>query len=1071
MNILRKSFVVPALVVGCLSAAAQDSPASTTVPADSARTQKTKGLANAVEIQGTVTDASTRQPLRAINVTYQDVSAAITDSTGHFTLKVPNRNVTIKLMGEGYQAKEIALKGRTTVSAALYEDTYTSFYDAAMLPYRTLSNNRIPYAVTSVQTSNNWAQTAQTPDAFFQGKVAGLNVIRRSGTPNSGANLFLRGISSLYTTNQPLVVVDGVIYDNTDYGGSIIANNYSNPLSYIDIKDIDNVTVIKDGSSTYGTKGANGVIMITTARARELATRIDAAVFGGVNFAPKGLPVMDATQYRTYLSDLLQSGGATEAQIRAYPYMNDNVNNPDYYRYHNNTDWQNQVLKNSSFKNYYLKVTGGDNIARYALSLGVVTNAGVLQETSVSRYNTRFNADLNLSQKLSAIANLSFTFNDQTVRDQGLSPKTNPLYVALIKSPLINVNERSSNGAISPVITDVDTFGVSNPVALINTVQSQNQNYRFVGSIGFNYAFSKVLNLSTIASITVDKIRENLFVPRKGVVDDTIALDNGVILDSRLAAQTKRLLNIYNDTKLSYDKVFNSVHQLSARAGIRFLQPRTEQDILLGANSAIDQLRAVGNTEATLRRTGGEMGKYRWINTYLGADYTLLDKYIVSFNMAIDGSSRFGKNVSNALHVNGNSFAVMPSLAGAWIISSENFLANNRFIDLLKLRASYGMSGNDDIGNYRAQQYYTSQNFLGTQGLVRGNFGNDQLQWESVHKANLGVDAALLNERINLAFDVYQNRTYKMLVNEALPTFSGIVQELTNTGSMKTTGVELSLTGRLVNKPQLKWDLGFTVAHYKSTITRLPGGGNGNIETNYAGGTYLTSLGNVPNVFYGWKSNGIYTTNAEASAQGLQVVQTNGTLVPFRGGDVRFEDLNGDKIIDNNDRQIIGDPNPDYFGSITNRVEWNRFTLEAFFTFSQGNDIYNYTRQQLESQSNYNNQTLAVQNRWRADGQVTNMPRASIGDPVGNSRFSDRWIEDGSYFRLRTASLSYKLPIKAGFLRYSVLYVTGHNLFTLTNYLGFDPEMSATTGVLGQGVDVTMEPQFRSVQAGIRIGL
>ena len=214
--------------------------------------------------------------------------------------------------------------------------------------------SRLPYAVTSVQTTNNWSHTAQTPNAFLQGRVAGLHVVRRSGTPNSGANLYLRGVFSLYTTNQPLIVVDGVIYDNTDFGGSIISNNFTNPLAYIDIKDIDNITVIKDGSSTYGTKGANGVIVITTARAKELATRIDAAIYGGINFAPKNLPVMDDTQYRTYLSDLLQSSGLTEAQIRAYPYMNDDPSNPDYYRYHNNTDWQKEVLKNSSFKNYYL---------------------------------------------------------------------------------------------------------------------------------------------------------------------------------------------------------------------------------------------------------------------------------------------------------------------------------------------------------------------------------------------------------------------------------------------------------------------------------------------------------------------------------------------------------------------------------------------------------------------------------------------------------------------------------------------------------------------------------------------
>jgi TonB-linked SusC/RagA family outer membrane protein len=1056
-NIFKKGLLIPVLCLGFVTVKAQND----TV----AYNQKQIDLAKAVEITGTITHAATRLPLRAISVTYHDYSAAITDSSGHFTLRIPNADVTIIVQGEGFQAKEIALKGRKTVDILLYEDNYISFYDAAVLPLGPLSNSRIPYAVTSIQSKGNWTRTHETPDAFLQGKVAGLNAIRRSGTPNSGANLFLRGISSLYTSNQPLVIVDDIIYDITDYGGTLNSGSYTNPLAYVDIKDIDNVTIIKDGSSTYGTKGANGVIVITTARANELSTRIDFAVYGGVNFSPRNLPLLNAVQYRTYLSDVLQSAGATETQIKGYSFMNDNPSNPEYYRYHNNINWQKEVLNNSTFKNYHLKVTGGDNIAKYALTLGVMSNSGVLKETNISRYNTRFNADFNLSKKLTSTANLSFTYNDLGLKDQGLASKTNPLYVALIKSPLIGVNEVSSSGAVSPVITDVDTFGVSNPVSLITTMQGFNKNYRFVGSMGFNYTFSKLFSLSTTAAVTLDKVRENLFIPSKGVVNDT--LENGTVADNRLGAQTKRMLSIYNDTRFSYDQTFQNIHHLSGRAGVRFLQSNTEQDIALGANSATDQLRSVGNGVAALRRTGGDLGKYRWINTYIGADYSLREKYFISLNVAVDGSSRFGKAVPGALSLSGNSFAVLPSIAGAWLISSENFMAKNSTISLLKLRASYGLSGNDDIGNYNAKQYYVSQNFLGTQGLVRGNFGNNQLQWESVKKLNGGLDVALFNERFNFSVDVYQNKTDKMLVNETLPSITGTTFALTNSGNMKTTGVEASVTTRIINKPAFKWDAGFNVAKYKSTITGLPN----NIFTEYAGGTIISSVGNGPNMFYGFRTNGVFVSDAEATAAGLSIVQANGNILAFRGGDIHFQDVNGDHIIDANDQQIIGDPNPDFTGAITNRVEWKRFALDVLFTFSKGNDIYNYTRRQLESQSNYNNQTTAVINRWRSNGQVTNIPRASFGDPIGNSRFSDRWIEDGSYFRLRTASLTYNLPIKAGFLRYSVLYVTGNNLFTLTKYLGFDPEVSAMPGVLAQGVDITLEPQFRSVQVGLRFGL
>lgn len=1060
MNVFKKGLIVPFFITAVLSARGQDDQADTT------DRQRVVALSNAVEIKGTVTDAATHQPLRAIRVTYQNFSAAITDSAGHFTLRVPNDHVTVVLLGEGYQSKEIALKGRRTITTSMYEDTYVSFYDPASFPFGKQPLNRVPFAVTSVQATNIWGHTAQTPDAYLQGRVAGLNVIRRSGTPNIGANMFLRGISSLHASSQPLIVIDGVIYDNSDYGGSLISGNYTSPLAYIDVKDIDNITVIKDGSSTYGTKGANGVINITTSRAKELGTRIDVAVYGGINFAPDNIPVLNSDQYRTYLSDLLQSAGYTEAEVRNVPYMNDDPSNPDYYRYHQKTDWQRQVMDNSSLKNYYIKVTGGDNIAKYALSLGYLTNSGITKGTDQARYNTRFNADLNLSRRLKATANLSFTYNEQSLKDQGIAPKTNPLYVALVKSPFIGTNEVSTTGIKSPDITDTDIFNVSNPLALVNSMQGFNKNYRFLGSVGFNYTISKALSASTIVGVTVDKIRENIFIPRKGVVDDT--LQNGVIADSRLGSQTKRILSVYNDTRLSYDKTFGHIHSLSARVGVRFLQPRIEQDINLGANSATDQLRSVGTGVAALRRTGGDIGKYRWLNTYVGGDYSLLDKYFISFNMAVDGSSRFGKNVPDALTINENSFAVMPSLAAAWLISSETFMSGSS-INLLKLRASYGMSGNDDVGNFNAKQFYISQNFLGTSGLVRGNFGNDELQWESVHKLNAGVDAGLFNERLSLSFDVYRHMTYKMLVNEEMPTASGIGQALTNSGTMKTTGAELSLMGRVVNKPQLKFDLGFTAGRYKSILNRLPDPWM--IVTDYAGGSYIGSLKNVPNLFYGFKANGVYASDAEAASEGLGVMQGTGAIIPFRGGDIRFADLNGDKLIDGNDRQVIGNPNPDFFGSISTNLVWRNFSFETFFTFIQGNDMYNYTRRQLESQSDFSNQTTAVLNRWRNVGQVTSMPRASFGDQVGNSRFSDRWIEDGSYFRLKSATLSYNLPFKSEFLRYSMIYVTGNNLFTLTKYLGYDPEMSATINAWGQGVDITLEPQYRSLQIGLRFGL
>lgn len=1020
------------------------------------------------QVSGYIKDAATGKGVVGGRISYGTIHAAITDSIGKFSIKVPDERVTIRVDADGYQSKEIALKGRQHVDAVLYENGFHSLYGDVVLPFETVPQSNVTVAATSIQTNGAWNNIPETPDNYLQGKVAGMNVVRRSGTPGIGANLFLRGYSSLYATNQPLIVVDGVIFDNSSLGESIISGFYQNALSTIDLKDIDNITVIKDGSSTYGTKGANGVVLITTARSTQEATRIDVGIYGGVNLAPANTPVLNASDYRIYLSEMLQSQGVTAGNMRNLPYMNDDkTSNPDYYRYHNQNDWQKTVLKNSSSQNGYVKVTGGDNVAKYALTMGFLKNGGIVDNTSLSRYNTRFNADFHLSPKLTAAANIAFTYSEQQLKNMGTDLKTNPIYNALVKAPFLATNNVDNIGTASPTLADKDVFNVSNPLAIIQNMQAFNKSYRFVGSLNLNYAFSNKLAVSTVIGINMEKIRESFFIPQNGIVPDTLI---NAIANNQSGAQVLRMFNVNNDTKITYNNTFNGIHHLAVRAGVRYTQSRTEQDEGFGFNSATDQLTGVGYGLNSLRQIGGSLGNSKWLNTYFNTDYNLLGKYFLSLNVAMDGSSRFGGNANyNAVHISGSSYAVMPSLSGAWLVSSENFMAKNKWLDLLKIRGSIGLSGNDDIGNFTSQKTYVSQNLLGIEGLVRGNVGNPTLQWESISRLNAGLDISVLKERLSLSFDVFQSTTKNMIVYEPAPAASGMNFSIANSGGMQTTGIELSLNARVLNQKNLKWDIGFNIAHNKSLVTKLP---VANIMTNYADGTIITQVGSVPNLFYGYKTNGIYNTAAAASADGLSIQNVDGSTTPFKAGDVRFVNTNStDKIIDANDRQVIGNPNPNYFGGIYSTVKWKRFTFDALFTFSQGNDVYNYTRRQLETMGTYANQTQAVINRWKTDGQVTNMPKATWNDPMGNARFSDRWIEDGSYFRLRTLSVSYQIPIKHGALKYIVLYLNGNNVFTLTKYLGYDPEFSASTTMFGQGVDNMAEPQYRTVQTGVKIGL
>ena len=1055
---IAKLLPILCIPVVCSSAYAQQQPRTLT----SSVSAKMKNA-----VSGLVTDGATGNPIVGANIKYKEFAASITDSSGHFKIEVPWDDITLLISADGYQAKEVALKGETNFTIQLNKEGFSSSYEDIMLPTGNTLRSKVSNAATTIKTDGAWNLTPETPDAYLQGRVAGLQTIRRSGTPGIGANQFLRGYSSLFATNQPLIIVDGVYYDNSTYGTPLASGFYNNPISYIDLKDIDDITVLKDGSAMYGTKAANGVIVITTVRAREEATKIDAALYGGITIAPTNIPVLNANGYRSYLSEILQSKGLSGSAIQQLPYMNDDINHQDYYRYHDNNNWQNKIFENQYSQNAYLKITGGDNIAKYALSIGYLDSKTPLQQTGQNRYNMRFNADLNISKRITASTNIGYFRTSHDLKNLGINPSTNPIYTSLVKSPFLPTNVISDNGLTSPLLAERDTFGVSNPLAIIRNMTSNNTSYRFVAGVTFNYQLTHNLTLGTTIAITSNKNRETFFVPERGITSDT--LYNGTLTTNRSGAQVIKTFNTFNDTRIGYYKAFNKRNQLNVKAGVRYNKSNAEQDYGLGFNSATDQLTGVGYGLNTLRQIGGSIGISTWLNTYINADYNMADKYFLTVATSMDGSSRFGHQITDAgIGIGDRRYALLPSIAGAWLLSSEKFMANMKAIDLAKLRISYGITGNDDIGNYTSRSYYTAQNLLGVAGLVRGGISDGRLQWEKISKLNVGIDLALLNERLQLTADIYNNQTNNMIVYEPGATITGQEYIITNNGSMKTNGWEASATALIINQKKLKWQLGFNIASYNSKVASLPAG---DIITNFAEGSIITSVGNAPNAFYGYTANGVYASDAAAAASGIRIENANGLLTPVRGGDIIFSDLNNDKIINASDMKIIGNPNPDFFGGITTKLIYGNWTFDALATFSIGGDIYNYTRRQLESVSSYSNQTEAVLRRWKADGQNTDIPKATWGDPMGNSRFSNRWIEDGSYLRLKTVSLSYNIPFKPTALKYIHVYATANNLITLTKYLGYDPEFSATSSVLGQGVDTYLEPQYKQVQFGVRFGL
>lgn len=1018
------------------------------------------------EIKGVVISAATKKPVLGARIFYKNMTSSITDEDGTFKLTIPSNGVSVNVECPGYQSIEIPVAKRSNVKIVLQDQT--GIDNTYTLPTGVTNINRLVGAASSVSVPDAWTKMIESSDSYLQGKVAGLNVVRHSGTTNIGSFYTLRGLSSLQGTNRPLIVVDNVIYDAGIYGNSLSNNFIDNPLGYIDVRDISNITVLKDASASalFGTKAANGVIMITTSRAKELGTKIDFALTGGVNVAPTNLPVMNAANYRSYLGDVLSSAGYSSAQIEALPYMNDSKSNADYYTYHNETDWQRKVFANNPLTNMYMRITGGDDIARYALSVNYLSNKTGLVGSTLEKYSTRFNADMNLSRRLTASANLSFAYNEAETKDLGFANKTNPIFLSLVKAPFLTDYRVSNQGVFSPDYADEDVFLVGNPSVATNKTIGGNKGYRFFGVLDFQFALTNSLKAGTNIAVTFDKVKENRFIPGYGLVSDTL---KNTLAINQLSSQTKRLFNISNETYLAFNKTFKNVHEVSARAGFRFINSRVEQDKVLAYNSATDQLISVGNGSVLYNNIQGGIGTYNWFNTYLNVNYAFSDKYFLSVNTALDASSRFGKEATGATKIGETPFASSSSVSAAWLVSSEKFLADGPF-DLLKLRYSTGFVGNDDIGNYTYKQYYVGQNLLGLQGIVRGNIANPTLKWERISKQNIGFDLAILNERVGLSVDWFTNKTTDMLIAEQLPTVLGLGYVMTNNAAMSTKGFEATLNLKLINKANLKWDLGFNIAQANTVIDQLPNN-NADIVSNYGEGSFITKVGESPNAFYGYVSKGVFASDAAADAEGLSTRLSDGTLKPFKGGDIYFNDVNGDKIIDEKDRTIIGNPTPDFYGGISNRVIYKNWTFDALCSFVSGNEVYNYTRKALESGSNAFNQSQALVNRWRGEGQVTNIPRATYNDPVQNARFSNRWIEDGSYFRVRSLALSYNFNLDKSILKYLTIYASANNVFTFTKYLGYDPEFSSTNAVVGQGVDNSLEPIQKSFHLGVKLGL
>ena len=1031
------------------------------------------------EVKGRVVDADTHQPAVGVKVqAYNDNRySAMTDERGEYTIKLPEFVTSLTFSGEGYALVQQPVGKREAMEDVLmYASKFATVY--------THSTQAATRKTAGVSYNNNDISI----DRQIQQKLGGdMLTSVRSGQPGVGVKMLMNGINSLNSNAQPLVIIDGVI-QHMQYGTPSLHDGFfNNILTGIMVEDIERISVLKNGTAIYGAKGANGVVVIETKRNKSMATKIDVSIGGGFEFAPKQPDMMDAAQFRVYASELI---GTTGTKNNAFKFLQTDPNYYYYNMYHNNTSWTDEVQRTAFTQNYSINVQGGDDIANYNLSVGYAGSEATIKDFNFSRFNLRLNSDISLTRDINVRFDASYSDVTRNMRDDGVKDNVTdgiiaaPGFLSLIKSPFLSPYAYDTGGHLSGYLAEADdylsdvvtqrsdyTTSLANPLSILQNGEGRNKNYfgnRLVSlAVTPSWNINRDFTLSNHFAFQIVNTDENYYLPTTGV--PAYKVEGIGTVENCASALAGRQTTLMNDLKLAYKHRFGG-HLVAALGGVRYLRENCRLNTQIGYNTGNDK---TPNQSSSLqnKQTDGFDNKDIDLTYYLAADYNYQEKYYLAATLAMDGSSKFGVDAPDGMKMGNYAFGFFPSLEAAWVLTNERWFKPMSGINYVKLNVGFDLLGNDDINSIASRTYFKAGKlFNSLTGLTMANIGNTKLQWETTARFTAGLQASLLKNRLSLSFNYFNSNTYNLLSLGTLSYISGLTTNWINDGRIMNQGFDLAADVKIVNTKDWKWSAGLSMGHYKNEIKRLPQGVD-QLTTELYNATILNRVGSPAGLFYGYKTDGVLSTAEEAANAALYIESETGARTYFKAGDMKFVDVDGNHCIDERDMQVIGDPHPDFYGTLSTQLSWKNFTLSASCNYSVGGDIYNYQRSILESGSYFYNQTKAVLSRWTHDGQTTQVPRASFLDEMGNSRFSDRWIEDGSYLKLKNVTLSYRLPVSSTYLQGITLWVAADNLFTISKYLGSDPEFAHANAVAGMGIDRGLMAAGRSVSFGLKINL
>ncbi len=1072
------------LMAGTLGGYAQEEAAADTVTAARPASPIKKNVKTR-PVSGRVFAVTSGTPLGGalVSVSGYDGYSALTEEDGTYKLDVPEYATALKITAPDYNTVRVGINQSGKLrDVTMYSNAMRSAYGADDNILNTVVADKFDYSPSLNITSEIGDQLG-----------ANVRTISRGGTPGIGNFMMMNGINSLHSNGQPLIVIDGVIVDQ-QYDRTMVHDGFYNDiLTSFNVNEIKSVKVMANGTAIYGAKGANGVILIETKRNTSLATKIDATVSAGITLLPKSLPMMSGSQFKTYASDLLKTTGTN---LSEFQFLTSDPNNYYYNKYNNNTDWNDVIYREAFSQNYGITVQGGDEVASYFLALGYNGAQSVLEDNDVNRLNIRFNTDINMFKHLFIRFDASYSNVTRNLKDQGAPENydegtvTSVNYLGLVKSPMLSPYAYS-NGKISDVAFDNSdedyldqalasignvNYRLANPASINEYGTAQNKNY-FENSylniaITPRWQFNKHLSLSSLFSYTLTNTNDKYYVPINGVPDYYVS-SIGLTVENEIRSLYSSQNSITSDTKIEWGNQYGA-HSIDLLGGFRYMNDRYKVDTQLGYNTGSDKTPFINDTQN--KTTTGSTNEWTSMSWYGQARYDYRKRYFVEGNLAIESSSRFGKEAKDGFKLAGVRWGVFPGIQAGWVLSNESWF-DVPGIDYAKFTMGYDVSGNDGIDFDATRTYFKSILFQNlANGLVLGNLGNTEVQWETTRRFSFGTELNFLKNRLNLKVNVFKSWTDNLLTYHELNFITGLENNWVNGGSLENKGYNITVNGHIIATRNWNWELGASVGHYKNKLTALPDGQD-YVDAEVYGATIRSQIGQPVNLFYGYKTEAtasgthVYATSEEAKADGLYILGENGIDKTYFGaGDVKFAD-NGDKEINKADMQIIGDPNPDIYGNIFTSLSYKRIRLDVNFNYSLGNDAYNYLRSQLESGNRFMNQSVAMVNRWSYEGQVTDMPTVMWEDPMGNARFSDRWIEDASYLRLKSITLSYELPLNSTFIHGLTFWGQANNVFTVSKYLGADPDFSMSNSVLEQGIDRGLLANSRNFMLGIKINL